>query len=627
MIATARGATVADSVVLKLSGLHVRVVTGDAIVEDVQLQLAQGEVLGLVGESGSGKTTTALALLGYSANGIEISSGTLEIAGTSLVMDDSMRPLRGSVISYIPQDPSSALNPSLRIADAIGDVLRAHRRSKEGSTAVDRLLDSVGLPASREFARRYPHQLSGGQQQRVSIAIALSCDPAVVVLDEPTTGLDVVTQARILAELLRLRDEHGISMVYVTHDLAVVAQIADSIAVMYAGRIVEQGRAETVLRRPRHPYTRGLLASIPDHVRPRVLEPMPGIAVGVGERPPGCSFAPRCPQRTERCDNELPQLSEIEAQHTVRCFYWEQTPRIKTIDLQVLEREPQAERVPILRVEGLHAEHRSRRETVVAAKDVSFVVDRGACVALVGESGSGKTTIARAIAGLHPVAMGRIVLDGAELPSLVRRRSVEDRRRVQLVSQNPADVLNPLHTVSDTIGRPALVLRGLERRAVPAEVQRLLECVRLPARLAGRYPRELSGGECQRIAIARALAANPELILCDEITSALDVSVQAAVLELLNDLRRDLGLSLLFITHDLGVVATVADEVLVLEDGIICERGRTTAVLTAPQHPYTKRLLDAAPSVANAVEHWYDSDSGAGAVGPGDLNPAPAGGN
>jgi peptide/nickel transport system ATP-binding protein len=585
---------------LSLSGLRVRVTNGEAIVEDIDLALEPGEILGLVGESGSGKTTTALSLLGYSNDGVEICGGTLAIAGNAVTMDESMRALRGSVISYIPQDPGQALNPSLRIAAAIQDIVRAHPGSRAANTIVERMLETVGLPTSH--ARRFPHELSGGQQQRVSIALALSCEPAVVVLDEPTTGLDVITQARILAELLRLRDERNISMVYVTHDLAVVAQIADRIAVMYAGRIVEQGRADMVLRRPRHPYTRGLLASIPDHVRPRTLEPMPGIAVGVGERPPGCSFAPRCPQRTRRCDAEMPALDQIGGQHEVRCFHWQQTPTVKTIPLEVLERQPQTKHAPVLQVEGLCAEHRSRRETVVAAKDVSFTVASGACVALVGESGSGKTTIARAIAGLHPVAGGRIRLGDEDLRSLVRRRSLEQRRRVQLVSQNPADALNPRHTVRDTIGRPARVLRGLDRWAVPAEVDRLLECVRLPARLAGRYPRELSGGERQRVAIARALAANPDLILCDEITSALDVSVQAAVLKLLNDLRKDLGLSLLFITHDLGVVATVADEILVLET--VCERGRTATVLRSPEHPYTQALLAAAPSVAEAVEKW-----------------------
>jgi peptide/nickel transport system ATP-binding protein len=598
----------AEHTAVKLGGLRVRLRTGELIVEDVDVELAPGEILGLVGETGSGKTTTALALLGYSADGVEISGGELEIGGTSMRMDRSMRSLRGAVISYIPQDPSRALNPSLRIGDAIRDLVKAHGRGRDDDGLVQRVLERVGLPGTDDFGRRYPHQLSGGQQQRVMIAAALVCEPAVVVLDEPTTGLDVVTQAKLLDELVRLRDAEQISMVYVTHDLAVVAQIADRIAVMYAGRIVEQGGAAVVLRRPRHPYTRGLLASIPDHARPRVLEPMPGIAVGVGGWPTGCSFEPRCPQRSDRCASEMPPLGDVADQHAVRCFNWQQTPAVTTIPLGAFELQGGTERIKVLEVEGLRAEYRSRREIVVAASDISFHVERGECVALVGESGSGKTTIARAIAGLHPVAGGRILLDSVELPSLVRRRSVDQRRRVQLVFQNPAAALNPRHTVFEAVARPVQLLRGLERRAIPQEVTRLLECVRLPSSLAPRYPSELSGGERQRVAIARALAAEPDVILCDEITSALDVSVQAAVLKLLTDLRADLGLSLLLITHDLGVVATIAAQVLVLEGGVICERGRTAEVLRSPQHPYTQRLLESAPSVAEAVERWEADD-------------------
>jgi peptide/nickel transport system ATP-binding protein len=590
--------------VLELSDLGVALRRGDEIVAGVDLTLGPGEILGLVGESGSGKTTTALALLGYHGDGVSPPTGALSIGGQALRMDESMRRSRGAVISYVPQDPGRSLNPALRIADALNDVIRAHGR-RSGSPADDgRRFESVGLPGRPEFARRFPHQLSGGQQQRVCIALALSCEPAVVVLDEPTTGLDVVTQNRIVAELLRLRDEQRISMVYVTHDLAVVAQIADRIAVMYAGRIVEEGRADVILRRPRHPYTRGLLASIPDHVRPRVLEPMPGIAVGVGERPSGCAFAPRCPQRTDRCVQEMPQLEQITELQQVRCLHWEETEQVKTTSLEYAARRGEEDRSAVLELQEVSASHRSGRETVVVARDVSFVVPRGSCVALVGESGSGKTTIARVIAGLHRFSTGRILVGGEPMPSRVQNRSTAQRRQVQLVSQNPADALNPRQTVRDAIGRPVQLLRGLDPTARRAEIQRLLDCVRLPTRIADRYPTELSGGERQRVAIARALAAEPTLILCDEITSALDVSVQAAVLKLLNDLRSDMGLSLLFITHDLGVVATVADEVLVLENGTICESGPTSAVLQGPQHPYTRRLLKAAPSISAAVAGW-----------------------
>jgi peptide/nickel transport system ATP-binding protein len=588
--------------VLRLTGLHVGLVSGDAIVENVDLTVQPGQILGLVGESGSGKTTSALSLLGYARDSVEIRDGVLDVAGARMRMDESMRPARGSVIAYVPQDPSRALNPSLRIGAAIEETVRSHARTAVGDDLAPQMLDKVGLPSSPEFLGRFPHQLSGGQQQRVAIAMALACDPADVVLDEPTTGLDVVTQAKILAELSRLREEGNIAMVYVTHDLAVVGQIADRIAVMYAGRIVEHGPSEEVLQRPRHPYTRGLLASVPDHVRPRVLEPMPGVAVAVGERPQGCSFAPRCPQGTQRCAAEVPPLSPVGAQHEARCVHGQQTPRVNTLPLVPRERRSETTTAPLLRVESLGVEHRSRQGRVRTVDDVSFTVERGACVALVGESGSGKTTIARAIAGLHPITDGRIVLDGNELSGLIRRRRIDQRRDVQLVAQNPADALNPRHTIAETIGRPARLLRSLRRAALSAEVDRQLECVRLPSRVADRYPRELSGGERQRVAIARALAAGPRLLLCDEVTSALDVSVQAATLKLLSDLRDDLGLSLLFITHDLGVVATVADQVLVLERGRICERGPAIALLRQPEHPYTRSLVGAAPSLTGASD-------------------------
>ena len=383
-------------------------------------------------------------------------------------------------------------------------------------------------------------------------AIAIVGGPPVVVLDEPTTGLDVVTQARVLDELLRLRDEEGVGMLYVTHNLAVVARIADHIAVMYAGRIVEQGPAGTVLRHPSHPYTRGLLASIPDHAMPRRLEPMGGVVAGVGERPPGCAFAPRCGQRRPHCDREVPPLEPVAPGHEVRCFEWRRTPELRFERGDLAGERSGSEPVPVLDVSGLRAEHRSRGGVVVAAKDVSMVLHRGECVALVGESGSGKTTIARAIAGLHPPAAGSIRLDGEPLSDHARDRSVEQRRRVQIIFQNPGDALNPRHSVHTTIARPLHVLRALPRGAAGSEVARLLEQVRLPQRVADRYPGELSGGERQRVGIARALAAGPDVVICDEITSALDVSVQAAVLKLLGDLRDELGLSMLFVTHDLG---------------------------------------------------------------------------
>ena len=595
---------------LEVKGLRVETADGEAIVGDVSLTLAPGEILGIVGESGSGKTTMALALLAYTQSGARIAAGEVVIAGVPVRMGGQRpaREIRGRLISYVPQNPGTALNPSMSVGDAIREMVRTHAVGSETRSSVTTALEHVGLPGSKEFQHRYPHQVSGGQQQRVCIASALVCQPPVVVLDEPTTGLDVVTQARILEQLLRLRSEDDLSMVYVTHDLAVVAQVADRIAVMYAGRIVEEGPARDVLQRPRHPYTRGLLASIPDHLEPRKLEPMPGVAVGVGERPSGCAFAPRCPLRVDACDREVPPFREIGPRHRARCLRVDAVTRLPVAPIE-RPRGQATEKSTILTVTNLRAEHRSGRETIVAAHDVSFILARGQCVALVGESGSGKTTIARVIAGLHPIAAGEVKLGRVTLASLARRRTAEQRRRIQIMFQNPSDALNPRHIVRRTISRPARILRGLSAQAADLEVDRLLELVRMPKRLADRYPAELSGGERQRVAIARALAVEPEVVICDEITSALDVSVQAAVLKLLDELRAQLGLALLFITHDLGVVATIADEALVLDQGRVCESGPIGAVLGSPVHEYTQRLLASAPSVSHALDEWRKWES------------------
>jgi peptide/nickel transport system ATP-binding protein len=589
--------------VLRVEDLRVELDSGDPVVEDVSLELRAGEVLGLVGESGSGKTTTALALLGFARRGTRIRAGTVNVDGKALTgrSEQLVRALRGRLVSYVAQDPGAALNPSLRVRQLISDMLRAHGAGGNGEGVVLAALASVHLPADREFARRFPHQLSGGQQQRVAIAAALVCQPKVVVLDEPTTGLDVVTQARILDEIRRLRRERGVAIVYVSHDLAVVASISDRIAVMYAGRIVEEAPTAELLARPRHPYTWGLLSSVPDPGQPRHIQSIPGVAVGVGERPAGCAFAPRCSQRPPRALESMPPLEEIGGDHRVRCFEWRRTPPLV---VEELAPPPPSDRgdAPLLAVERLSAEHGSRFDPVVAARDVSFAVGAGECLALVGESGSGKTTIARCVAGLHAPAAGRVLLDGAPLAPRAADRPRDARRRIQIVFQNPNDSLNPRHRVGDAIARPARLLRDLSARDAAAEAARLLERVRLPARLADRFPGELSGGERQRVAIARALAANPDLVVCDEITSALDVSVQAAVLELLAELRAELALALLLITHDLGVVASVADRVLVLEQGVVCEDGPVDALLSRPEHEYTRRLVAAAPRVPHVSE-------------------------
>jgi peptide/nickel transport system ATP-binding protein len=581
---------------LAVDGLCIELASGEPVVEDVSFRIEHGEVLGLVGESGSGKTTTALALLGYARPGIRIVGGTVEVDGKRLsgLSETEVRRCRGRMISYVPQDPATSLNPSVRVGDQVGGILG---RSADAEGRVADALELVQLPSSREFRRRFPHQLSGGQQQRVAIAAALVCRPSVVLMDEPTTGLDVVTQANLLAQVRRLQQELGFAIVYVSHDLAVVASIADRIAVMYAGRVVENGPAALVLSEPHHPYSLGLLSSVPDPREPRVLRSIPGMAVGVGDRPTGCAFAPRCTQRVAACEESVPPLVETTGDRLVRCLEWPRTPAL-ALESRTPSSAVRAMPKGLLFTESLRAEHRGRGPSVVAASNVSFAIAGGECVALVGESGSGKTTIARCVAGLHAPTLGRILLDGVPLAALAAGRTREERRRIQIVFQSPYDSLNPRHRVADSIARPARILRGLSRKQAETAVAGLLERVRLPARLAQRFPGELSGGERQRVAIARALAAHPDLVVCDEITSALDVSVQAAVLELLAELRAELGLALLLITHDLGVVASVADRVLVLENGLVCEQGPVLSLLSRPEHEYTRRLVAAAPTLA-----------------------------
>lgn len=591
----------------RLDAVKVQIHNGATVIDEVDLELHRGEIVCLVGESGSGKTTTALTMFGYTASGLELSSGAVVVDGQQVKGETAFRRIRGRKVAYVPQNPATALNPSMRVVDAVADTIHEAGDKREAAL---RLFGRVGLPQSLEFGRRFPHQLSGGQQQRVCIATALAAEPEVLVLDEPTTGLDVVTQSRILIELLRLRDDEHMAMLYVTHDLAVAAQIADRVVVMYGGFVVEEGPVRDVLRRPWHPYTRGLMASTPDHLVARTLEVMPGTPVDIADRPPGCPFSPRCNQKVDACDEAIPVLQVVAARHSVRCPEWRRT---QGVDWTSHDREEKRrQELPVLlEVAGLTAEHRSRRSgSVVAARGISFSLRQGTCLALVGESGSGKTTIARVVAGLHLTWSGQLFLHGERLAPKARNRSRDQRRRVQIVFQNPADALNPKHTVSQALVWPARTLRKMSRSEAATEVAALLDAVHLPARYADRYPRELSGGQRQRVAIARALAADPDVIICDEITSALDVSVQARILQLLADLRRERGVSLLFITHDLGVVAAVADEVLVLDQGVICETGGTHDILSNPQQDYTQRLLKSAPSLVEAVEAWAEAPRG-----------------
>jgi peptide/nickel transport system ATP-binding protein len=586
---------------LEIRGLRIDVAeSGADIVDEVDLTIHRGEVLGLVGESGSGKTTIGLAVLGHARRGVAIHGGTVRIGGREVGSLDAkeLRSVRGKLVSYVPQDPGTALNPALRIGKQILEVLETHgfgANQAEREARVAEVLSEVMLPGVPEFQRRYPHQLSGGQQQRVGLAMAFACRPAVIVLDEPTTGLDVSTQTHVLQTIRELAARHGVAALYVTHDLAVVATLADQVAVMYAGRVVEQGPTADIFANPAHPYTRYLVAAAPEMDGDRQMVGLGGRAPSPGKRPTGCAFALRCELATAECASSFPAVTDVgtDRPHLVRCVHAFGVPDRTALRVTSNTRvEGKSEVALSIR----HVDAGYSGTTVV--HDVSFDIQRGECVALVGESGSGKSTLSRSIGGLHREWTGEIVLDGAPLEKSSRNRPVAQRLSIQYVFQNPYSSLHPRRPVAESIARP-LVIAGVDARTAAAEVDRMLERVSLSSAYGSRYPDQLSGGERQRVAIARALVSKPHMLICDEVTSALDVLVQAAIIELLVDLQRDLGLAMLFVTHNLPLVRSIAQRVAVMADGKIVELGDTADTLHHPREEYTKRLLADTPVIPN----------------------------
>jgi peptide/nickel transport system ATP-binding protein len=573
-----------------VAGLRVEIARGGSeIVDDVSFALEQGEIVGLVGESGSGKTTVALALLGHAKAGTRIARGSIRIGGVEVLSltGAALRGARGKLVSYVPQDPAAALNPALRIGVQLAEVMQAHGEGDRARERIAEALDEVRLPVT--VLRRYPQQLSGGQMQRVCLAMAFLLRPSLIVLDEPTTGLDVTTQAHVLEVVRELCRAHDAAAVYVSHDLAAVASLAQRVLVMYAGRIVEEGPSSALFDAPAHPYTRKLIGAIPDIATRRLLEAIPGRVPAPGARPAGCVFAARCEHAEPRCTETAPVPVEVGTAHRARCLRLGEIAR--TPVGVAVERVAPPPASALLEVRGLNAFHGSKQ----VLHDVSIELHPRECLALVGESGSGKTTLARSIVGLHPPRTGEILLAGSLLPGLARARSNELCRTIQYVFQSATSSLNPRRTVGEIVRTPLEHFFELRGREADARVHELLERVALSPLLASRYPAELSGGERQRVSIARALAARPELLICDEITSALDTSVQAAIVRLLEDLRETEQIAMLFVTHNLALVRTIADRVVVLSQGTIVERGETDAVLSHPTDPYTVELIADTP--------------------------------
>lgn len=596
--------TIVEAAVIEATGLAVGYRQGKVlrrVLDDVTITLRRNRIVGLAGESGCGKSTLGLSLIGYRPPGLEVLAGRVDLAGVDLTAlpRSQLRSLWGSKIAYLPQDTSTALNPSLRIGTQLIEPQRRHLSlsSERAEERALELLERVHVKEGGAVLRRYPHQFSGGQQQRIALAIAVACEPDLLILDEPTTGLDVTTQAEVNSLIAELARQSGTAMLYVSHNLALLGTICDDLVIMYGGRIVEAGSAGEVYDQPRHPYTSALIDAVPsvrDETPPRGIPGMPPLSVVEGL----CGFHDRCERVSSQCHHHVPLTSLADRQ--VRCVDPIETRSVARVEVKTsfVPRPPalQYRGEAALQVADLSVTYRTGRRDVIAVDSVSFSVGRGEAVGIAGESGSGKSTVLRAIVGLIAPAKGSVRLNGEGLDPLVADRTDAHRRGIQLVFQNPDSTLNPRHTVMQILERPLVLFRPQlnrdQRRSVAAEA---LDTMRLRPALLERYARELSGGQRQRVALARAVIAQPQVILCDEVTSALDVSVQATVIELLGELRASIGTSILFVTHDLGVLRSITDRVLIMTQGTICDQGPTSEILSAPQHEYTKRLLASLP--------------------------------
>ena len=583
--------------VVKVENLDISITRGGIkIVENISFEIVPGEILGLVGESGSGKTTVSMALLGHTRKGAVLESGSIIIDGQQIVgtAEAELRALRGGTIAYVPQDPGTALNPGLRISKQILESLEKHHPEQSNQVHMDRvreILTEVALPSDEDFLKRYPHQLSGGQQQRVAIAIAFACRPKVIVCDEPTTGLDVTTQSHVLATIRALCREHGVAALYVSHDLAVVSELADKVAVMYAGKIVESGNRDEIFFHSSHPYTRRLIRALPDIAGRNQIIGISGYAPMPWERGTGCAFAPRCADALAICSQQVPVMTSQSDTHSLACH--RHSDATKIVASARVDREFVSSDDFLLTVDKLDGYYGSRQVLF----DISLHIEPGECVALVGESGSGKTTLSRCIGGLHSDYQGDINFLGSTLGKYSMSRTVEQRRDIQYIFQSPYASINPRRPIGLTIGRQLELFYGLKGAKATERIHELLDLVSLPHAIVSSFPDQLSGGERQRVAIARALAAQPKLIVCDEITSALDVSVQASVIETLKQLQETTKVGLLFVTHNLALTRTIADRVAVMRKGTIVEYGSIDAVFLHPKADYTSRLLEHTPSL------------------------------
>jgi peptide/nickel transport system ATP-binding protein len=632
---------------VEIEDLHTEIKLRRSVVhaiDGVSLSVAAGECLGIVGESGSGKTMTALSVMRLLPGGGVITGGRISLADTEItaLTEEQMQRVRGNAVGMVFQDPLTSLNPTMTIGDQIAESVRLHRGASKAA-ALERaveVLGLVGMPRPAERISNFPHQLSGGMRQRVMIAIALACEPRLLIADEPTTALDVTIQKQILELIDGLRQRLGMAVILVTHDLGVIAGHADRVAVMYAGRIVETTDVSTLFASPRHPYTEALLEALPERAVEGAgrLYNIPGQPPDLTAPPPGCKFAPRCRYAQQKCIESEPYLTAAGDSHFFRCFYpvggvepagsglgagpvlaedaaaptgsvsGEAQP--EAADARVASGAAVADAAEFLRVDQVvknfsvtsGAVMQRRIGQVSAVADVSFALPHGRTFGLVGESGCGKTTIGRLIVGLEKPTSGRILLDGHD----IARQSRHDRRlrarAVQLMFQDSYASMDPRMRVSTILREPLAIARDGNRAEQRRRIADILGEVGLPASAVDRYPHEFSGGQRQRLGLARALVGGPSLIVADEPVSALDVSIQAQILNLMRDLQREHGLTYLFISHDLSVVRYMADAIGVMYLGKLVETGPADAVYNSPAHPYTKGLIDTVPVADPAAE-------------------------
>ena len=586
------------------------------IVDDVSFRIGPGEALGLVGESGCGKSTLALAAMRYLPRGMAVTGGHIRFDGNDLATldPDALRRIRGNRVAMVYQDPMSSLNPVITIGRQLVEVPLLHgetdaRRAHERAV---RMLQEVRLPDPERMMTRYPHELSGGQQQRVVIAMALMAEPALLIMDEPTTGLDVTIEAAILDLVRDLRRRFGTAILFISHNLGTVARICDRIGVLYAGRLVETGEIRDVFGAPAHPYTQGLLAALPRIEAGRgaaPLKPIGGTLQAADRARQGCAFAPRCDFAVATlCEaRPVPLAPAGAAGQLARCVRLDVVKAAAGADAGA--RHPDrplpsdTDEPALLAVRDLSKRYPvggglsgGARGEVRALTDVSLEARARQTLAIVGESGSGKSTLAKVLSGLTEASGGTATLGTFDLGETgIDKRPQDLKRRIQMVFQNPDSTLNPSHSVEHAVTRPLRLLRGLSRAAAKIEASRLLEKVRLPVEMLRRMPHQLSGGQRQRVALARAFAGNPDLVLADEPVSALDVSVQAAIVNLLAELQSTSGIALVLISHDLALVRHMADTVAVMYLGRVVEYGPADDIFVPPWHPYTAALLAAVP--------------------------------